>query len=333
MKGAVLISAAALFVCCIACQDSVNPKAEMKNQTVFYCFINQDTLFQTAYLSRVYDVNTSNPNDNKADPFVEGAVIRIDYKSNSYLFSDSSVERIDESRYNTPFRFYYNDKLNLKSTVLFDLPMPISVQVSLADGTTLSSNTQTIPSGDILFEKYPMVIPDKANATSETFQWDFFSTKNSVEKYYYLSKLELVYTKRINGADVPMKMEVPVKTIGSGDAEQVRYPEITRQNLVYFSIENIKYVMNKISEGDPDKNNYGVKNMIFTLKIMDKNIAQYYAAGQTFKDEFSMRIDAPDLTNINGGLGMFGIYAQRTKSVGLDRGFVASFGYRYLENK
>jgi hypothetical protein len=49
-----------------------------------------------------------------------------------------------------------------------------------------------------------------------------------------------------------------------------------------------------------------LKNAVLVLTQVDANLYNYYNVVNGFQDEFTIRTDQPDVSSIQGGVGMFG---------------------------
>lgn len=321
-----------LFVCLnllfISCDDSIDPKTAPEEGYVVFCLINCDTTFQTAYVSKTYDVEGLEPGVNKSDPAITDAAVSVKYLSNDYLFNNAVAERTDTSRYSNGFHYYFNNSLNVKSKYINDTPKPITIKVALPGGGVLTSNSETIPAGDVMFEKYLYMFPAGNNPKTSEFKWRFFLSQNLIKKYYFLPSLKIEYSRENGGISTPMTFEIPLKKIYTENKEVPVYPVVTQNNYVNYVNDYITKGFLQLSEGDPVKSNYTINKLVFKIVLMDKNIASYYASNGTFEDEFSVRIEAADVSNINGGYGLFGVYAARTKEVKLDTNYIRTLGYK-----
>lgn len=313
----------------VSCNDTIDPKTTPVDGSVFYCIINSDTTFQTAYLSQTYDVSGVNPLENTTDPAMNNARVLITYKGSKFLFTDSSIGRTDNSRYKDNFQFYYNNNLNMKSSFIKDIAYPCSVKVTLPNNKTLSSVISSIPTGDLFFGNYVYSFPVEDYVKMCEFTWNFSSTKNSLNNYYFLPELEINYSKVENGIPVRKKAKIPYMTYYANGEEVPVYPKVTKTSGFMLNKQYIIDAFNEISANDSQKGNYIIHNLTFSIILMDKNLAAYYASNSTYNDEFSVRIDAADYSNISGGSGLFGIYATKKKDIKLDSAYVAGLGYRY----
>ena len=91
----------------ISCDNNFSPKAPYDARYSLNCIIRGDTSFQVATAFKSYDVSGMNPYENTKDSFVDDAFIRI-WRGNDevFVFSDSTKQRTDTSRYNTDIKYY-----------------------------------------------------------------------------------------------------------------------------------------------------------------------------------------------------------------------------------
>lgn len=305
-----------------SCDDQVNPKTNFKQVYALNCIIKSDTSYQIATISRSYDVNGYDPMSNTTDPFVAGATVKVFYNDSVFVFRDTSIARANDPRYITPMHFYYSAKLRPSET------KPIKIQAELPDGTVLTSETQTYSLNLFYFIDASNTIPTESlSSPNISFSWNYLSETNLTNQvFYYAPELVIFYAKMVNGARVEMQKKVPMYY--ANDVLPL-YPTVQANiNSILFENNAIDKSMNEISEGDPNKQDYIIEKATFRLFVLDKNLAAYYAAQKTFLDEFSVRFNEPDFTNIYGGLGIFGTYNVRQTDLNFKEDYVLSFGYR-----
>lgn len=329
MKKILLSVIVVSFACFSACEDSVNPKIPSQEDYAFYCIINSDTTFQTAYLSKTYDVSGLNPAANQTDPAVKNARIVITYQDTDYLFADSSVNRIDTSRYKDSFQFYYHNKLNLKSERWFDDAYPVRLTVTLPNNKVLTSTTESIPTGDLKIMDYIPEENPEVYSRFNVFRWDFLSSHNTIRKYLFLPTLEINYSKIENGTPTRKKIQIPSGTYTYNGGEFYSYPKVSSTNLIEYNKKYINDVFKKLSADDPNKGNYIIHNLMLTIVVMDKNFASLCAENTVFDSEFSIRVVASNTSNITGAYGIFGLYAKKKMDVQIDMFDIKGYGYQY----
>ena len=63
------------------------------------------------------------------------------------------------------------------------------------------------------------------------------------------------------------------------------------------------------------------------LKVFDKNLSTYYLASGRLFDNYSIRLDSKDFSNISGGSGIFGSFIVQKMSIVFAFEFLAVYGY------
>lgn len=316
----ILVVSSAIF---ISCDDNLSPKTPFTEQYALYCVLNTDTTYQTAYISKSYDVEGFDPLTNTTDPALEGADIRIRVNGQAvYNFTETTTARTDTSRYKTPVKYYELNNLKINDNDR------IEIWASLRNGKILWSYTQAPPNSLLYFETatreyFPSVTAPQT--LDIKFGWTILGSQYGDKVFYFYPQLELVYSKADNPGKLYRKIVPKMISASSGS---VINPTVTSNKTAYFYYEAIVKAFEVISEGDPQKSNYIIHNAEFTLLFLDRYSASYMASASTFRDEFSMRIDAPDYTNIQNGYGVFGVYSNKKVKVNIARTFINSFGYR-----
>jgi hypothetical protein len=85
--------------------------------------------------------------------------------------------------------------------------------------------------------------------------------------------------------------------------------------------------MQDISIGIDDKTKINIIGACFEVKVYDTALGIYANSIQTFEDEFSIRISEPNISNINGGFGIFGTYISEKFDIEITSNYISSFGY------
>lgn len=317
-----MLTSASVF---FSCNDQVDPKEGFKETYILNCILRSDTSYQMATVTRSYNVDGYDPLTNKTDPAITGAVIKVTYDKDSYEFRDTSVARTDTSRYHTPIQFYYTNKLKPVNSGT------VKIEAKLPDGKILTAEAQSFSQNQIYFEATGQTIPPKSVfQNSVSFAWQKRLVSDNLAETYFAPELSVLYSVTKNGAVTRMQKKVPMIFLNTSQGMEPVYPPI-RSNItsVFFAEDAIEQVFREISEGDPAKSDYKIEKAIFRLLVIDRNLAAYYSSQQTYLDEFSVRVNQPDFTNIVGGRGIFGTYMIKTLDVEIDAGYARSFGYGY----
>lgn len=306
-----------------SCDDNVNPKTNFKEEYILNCVLSVDTNYQVATISHSYDVAGFDPNTNKIDPFIKGAQVKVFYRDSVFVFKDTSISRSSDSKYSAPLNFYYTKKLK-PSTY-----SQLRIEATLPNGKVLKANTESFFLNILYFsktiERYPPI-----SSNQITFSWDKINGDKFESTIYFAPELAIVYQKFENGVWNKYYKKVPTRYIENNPNKPPIYPEISvGKNSISFDTLAIGIALREISNDDPQKKNYKIEKALFRLLILDKNLAAYYSMQKTFLDEFSVRVNQPDFTNIEGGLGVFGIYAVKKSEIQIDASYINKFGYLY----
>ena len=306
-----------LFICSVillisfSCDESFNPKASFKEQYVLNCIIRGDSASQVAILSKTYDVSGFDPNSNNVDPAISGAQVYLKWKGKLFQLRDSSIERTDSSRYKGPVKFYYTNSF---------VPAPndsIEITAIPAPGVLLSSKTK-VPY-KVYFGNSPSFI--KGDEIGLNLTWTAYDPG-----VYLLPRLSFKYQKMNEIPVVTYSFDVPVNYSVSNGIENPEYTPISPAPGIAYLRSNIDKAMLQVSNGN-DKANYRFLRIDFDLLVFDQFLAGYISTTNGFLDNLSIRLDEPNYTNINGGLGIFGSYEFNTFQVTLNSQYLEQLGY------
>lgn len=300
----------------ISCEENVDPSDEFREQYALNCVIRGDSTIQIARLFKSYPLNQLTNNN---DPFLEGAEIRLwddpRYSDNVYFFKDTLIQRKDTSRYNTPIRAYYIDGFKPRAE------QNIEIEAILQDGKRLYSSTKT--PAHLEFEIDYFIPPSEPGKQYISFEWLFTEGERIVEP-----KLTLFYTKRNETGSEQLLIKTLPSALSneSGFIEEV-YPKPTFNSYIYFYLDAISNAITDISKDDPIKNNYRILYAEASFLVYDRNLSSYYASSKNFLDEYTIRIDDIDFSNIEGGMGLFGSFVRQDFRIEFRTNYITSFGY------
>lgn len=317
----IIISLLATFIF-NSCDDSVNPKSDFEEKYILSCIIRTDTTFQVATISHTYNIDGYDPITNTTDPFIKGARIKIYYNDSVYELKDTSMLRIGGGRYQTPLNFYYTNKLQPQYS------LPIKIEALLPNGKLLKAESEAISLSTVFLHSTSNALPPQGGASKISFNWGELNVPVNSKGIYYSPELVILYSYNSNGVKEKRQKKVPVYLLNTINGKEPVYPRIVTGIFdTNFEMEAINKAMEEISEGDPNKENYIIDKATFRLLMMDAALATYYSLQKTFLDEFSVRVNQPDVSNIKGGLGIFGSYSIKQVSVAIENNYISSFGY------
>jgi Domain of unknown function (DUF4249) len=324
MKKTLLPLIVSLLPLCLSCSDQVNPKTDLRDLYSLNCIMRGDTSSQIVTITHSYQVSGYDPSGNTADPFIGGAKINVYYNDSVFVFRDTSAVRTGISQYTTPIHYYYINKLYPRSGD------SIKIVATLPNGQILSASTVTYKTSSIFFSNSNDIYTSIYSSTLYLkFGWVSGLDPRDLARTFFAPDLLIYY--HLNSDPAKKQLVKKVAWIYAVNAnDQPIYPPI--QNNIFdigYDMANVNRAMSEISGSDPNKSNYIIDGGAFRVLIMDQNLATYYNAQKTFMDEFSVRINEPDFTNIKGGLGIFGTFSAKLMDVPIASDYIQSFGYGY----
>jgi len=303
----------------ISCEEDFNPYGDYFERYAFTCVLKSDQNYQTATLFRSYRPDGYDPNTYTEDPSVIGADIRVWYNDSVFVFRDSSVARVDTSRYKTPFSFYYNNKFFVGNRKTIEL------EVLLPNGKRLRSSSVT--PGQINYNDQSDVIIPAGGKTFVQVIWNQLD-----DGTFFAPRMAIRYKQNINGEIVEKTKDVPYKYVNQGSSQVPVYPEPSASATIVYNLSAITKALEEISAGDPNKQNYSVlQKIIFTVAAFDLSTSKYVSSTGGNIDDLTVNVDVADYTNIEGGFGLFGSYSKKNYTrLRFMEDYIESFGYNFI---
>lgn len=303
----------------ISCEEDFNPYGDYFERFAFTCVLKSDQNYQTATLFRSYRPDGYDPSTYTEDPSVIGADIRVWYNDSVFVFRDSSVARVDTSRYKTPFSFYYNNKFTVGNRKTIEL------EVLLPNGKRLRSTSVT--PGQIQFDdKSDALIPSGGNSIVQVM-WNQLD-----EGTFFSPRMVIRYKQNINGEIVEKTKDVPYRYVNQGNSQIPIYPAPSASATIVYDLSAITKALQEISAGDPNKQNYSVlEKILFTVAAFDLPTSKYVSSTGGNIDDLTVNVDVADYTNIEGGFGLFGSYSKKNYTrLRFMEDYIESFGYNFI---
>ena len=303
-----------------SCSEDFDPFGEFRDNYALTCILKSDTTFQMAVLSHNYlPPDGFDPYTNTVDPAIVGADIRVWLGDSVYIFNDSSVVREDPSRYGTPFNFYYNTGFKISPK------QKIGIEVLLQNGIRLRAVSKA--PDKVSFDKESDVIIPAVGSNLVRFIW-----MPQVDGTFFSPKLRIRYLQNENGRVVRKFKDVPVKYVERNGSLEPVFPQPSNNSIVIYQLDAITRALEEISEGDPNKSNYTVRqSLIFDVAAFDLNLSRYVSSTNQPFDDLTVTVNESDYTNIGGGLGIFGSYIKSNyPTIRFLPDHIESFGYNFL---
>lgn len=311
-----------LNITILSCKDDLDPFGETNDKYVLNCIIRSDTSYQTLTLTKSYSALNYDPYSNTSDPAIKGAVIRL-WEGNLKVtfFTDTTITRDASSLYKTPYTIYHARGLQPGQNSV------LNIEAILPDGTmlTAAATTPVTPGflklgdggqGDTIL---PPVDKDYIMA-----QW---RSTSAGKEDLFLPKVYIVYKVPENGTEVRKIKLIPESYFTYKGTEYPKYPIVSNVPWVKIDMAVINRCMAEIAGDDTDKEKYKIYSIRVDVLSLDKDMSAYYNAGNKNKDPYSIKVSETDYTNINGGLGIFGVTCFCSTVIDITGAYVRSFGY------
>jgi hypothetical protein len=295
-----------------SCENTFNPKGPYTQELVIYSILTTRSDTQYVRVYTTYNPSGFNPLEITSDTDVRGARVTIASGDSTYVLRDTTITRVDQSRYSSGLGAY------------IAYPMPIvtgrSYSLQVASDQGAATATVTVPGKGT-------VVPNNQYVLKEPGKYS-----EDIAATIYMSPITVGYVIRLyvdfeyvdGGTLVRMRTEVPVRTSGDVAASpQFTYPRLTRRDLsrfvpietIYFPLDAYEFLLSYL------KVRYSasveLRSATFILTQVDNNLYKYYNVVNGFQDAYSIRTDSPDYTNIRGGLGVFGAMVEDSTVVDL----------------
>jgi len=292
------------------CRESFEPKGPYQERLVLYSILSNRSDSQYVRVYTSYNPLGHNPLENTVDTDIQNARVTIATDSASFALTSSVIPRDDKSRYST----------NIGAYVAHPFPVQFgktyTLTVTSADGN--ASARVTTPGPGLVEANNAFVMKSPEKYTDDISA----RVRLSSVTLGYILRLYVEFDVKLGSGVVHVRTEVP-KAVrpGGGAGYEYDYPMLVRRitdrylvyEIVYFNLDAYKALLQDLEM------KYGeiqLTNGTFILTQVESNLYKYYNLANGFQDDFSIRTDLPDYSNVAGGFGVFG--AMRDDSVAFD---------------
>jgi hypothetical protein len=278
--------------------------------------MRSDTNIQFVTLTKSYTPTDGlNPLSNTQDPYVAGAEVNIWYRDTLFELRDSAIARIDTLHYKDSVHFYYAKNLR---------PQPneyVDIEALLPNGLLLQSTTQLpdVPQYNFFDYSDDRTIPPDSGKDHISILWQ------PIPNVYFQPRIVIEYYAK--GSTVLQEKAVPLYYTDQGGGSSAVYPTQTQTNSFVIALETINRALNEIPQNGLNKSNYSIAGIDVQMIIYDQDLATYYSSLQEGVDAFTVKLDQPDYSNVQGGYGIFGSYVRTDFYIQFTAQYLAALGY------
>ena len=293
-----------LLILCFGCDQSFNPKADMQRQLVVFSVLSNDRDLQFVRVATYYDVSGFDPSENKTDAALKDAKVSVAGSTGILAFRDTVLLRLDSDRYTMPINAFVATSFRAEPGKRYDL-------LVACEGRSTATASATLPDRPII-SIYPgeLVLQSPSSFDPRSR----FSLRTTLSPFAKGSLCQLFIDYQVfqdagwKDGRVEVPFEINADSLGIWVAT---YPKLTRvignATGVSFKVWTYTRMLQKIYE------KFEGKKLVITRAILrvfqcEQGYYDYFNIVNGFKDAVSIRVDEPEYTNINGGVGVFGAY-------------------------
>jgi hypothetical protein len=326
MKKGLLVLLITPFIFFESCKSDFNINAPYEDVFVLNCILRNDNTIQYAILSKnTFTDNGTAPTSNGNALNIKGANIKIFYNDSVFVMRDTTIQVTDTGNI-TNVNCYYVKNLIISPGKI------ISIEASVPGGKTLKS---TIQVQKISYAKFSTNFPQSFQTGYQIkpyYSWSWISNTQGGTDILNQPQLEIHYKKYDGGTFIDKIILVPLAYYYTADIYGNLIPvsvKFSFENNCMTNLETINKTMQEISGDDPDKGNYIINKVLFSVVSFDSDLTKFYSAYSTYTENFTVKLRQTDYTNIAGGKGIFGTYYQFSQSLVVDVSYIKSFGYQF----
>lgn len=316
----VIIVPVLLSVFHFSCSTEVEIVDSSKDIYIVNAVLNADSSTQYITVSKNYFVDNADPYENLSDPFIKDAEVSLsDSEGNNVNFVPASIPRPEGARYNSDLNYYKAENFKPKENTKYNLEVKVNDIALYSDLETPQLSRIYIDTKAV----YPVF-----GLFELKFDWRFYIGIEDIAIYKPALFLNY-FVKTENGLE-KRKMEIPQRYDSDLPNAKKIYPPVTNYLYTDYRYEIIDRTILSLEPDSLARQNIFLHNLEFELTTMDVDLGSYYILSKTNNSGFTVLLDYNDFTNIENGLGIFGITKKHSTTIGLVSNFVKSHGFNYI---
>ncbi len=277
----------------MACDDEFSPKSEFNEQIVVLAVLDPSSEVQIVRLAKSYDADLGEPLIPLTDSEVHEAEVLLRGPGGTHIFQDTLYSTSDG-----PFRVWSSRDVHLKPEQFYRLEVTVP-------GFDKVTSESTIPSK--IFVRGTEQTPEEGKGYVVVHTGIALPR---IEPHGYYFRLYVRIVKIVEGVEVDLRGEVPIGlNPGTGEWE---YSGLNKKKEQRFLKEIIEHVHDGLI-GEDDS--LMIEQFVLYGCAFEKQFYNYYKIVRGFDDPVSIRLDDPDISYIEGGLGVFGMMMPDSSAV------------------
>lgn len=288
-----------LCLCCLSCDESFNPKGPFRPFLVVYSVLSNTKHDQYVRVYSSYDPPRFDPYEVSTETTLRDAIVQITQQNTITVLHDTVVHRRDTLRYHDGIYVYVANSLTPEPGKTYSLAVHTPGFAPISSVVTLPAKAgfQFAATAASAIQNPKLVRPvDVAVGLSMLTR-------------LYKIQLFVIFEYREGSVIRVDSMEVPLSAPDTSLTDaQWPIPIYADRRGINQRFGGIAYkaIMDRIVY----KHSVAVKFVRTTVLVtqIGEPLFNYNSITQGFNDEFSIRTDQPDYTNIQGGFGLFAAF-------------------------
>ncbi len=285
----------------VGCDTGFQPKGAYEEKVVGYCILSNKWDFTIARVYSTYNSTGIDPLENTTDVPVLGASVTVSSGDSVFTFRDTTIVRKDKSRYTTDIEAYV-----LKPFAV-DVGQTYTMRIISQRFDVATAGISVPDSGDYI-----------GTVTSNDLIGFVFHVSLQAKGYRLKFFIEFESAGQTFRKEVPQHITYYVDETTFGGV----YPRIERRSntvfrplarvatdTAYFDVFAYSTMRANIFSS---YSNPSFRQSVLVITQVEDNLYNYYNVANAFQDEYVIRLDEPDFTNIPRGHGVFGAFTEQT---------------------
>ncbi len=279
-----LIASVTVIALFAGCDNSFTPKAEFHEQLVVYCVLDPTASMQVVRVEKTYDAEIGKPYPPEEARRIDSAKVFLSGDGKTVQCYDTLLTGSD----GLVRRVWITRSLEVKEDGKYLLRVNVP-------GFEQVSSVLTVPSRLWVYAMNQRIDTLKAVIVKPGVP----TMKNKPVGYYY--RLFITCLKNIDGQWREIRREVPVFSDSTRNIYE--FPSLGPESSMLYTFDALQRTHNQLLDGDTTVRD---KQVLAVGYAFEKNFYNYYKVVRGFDDPASVRLDNPNVSFIDGGLGVFG---------------------------
>lgn len=293
------------IVCLAGCEEPFAPKGPFKEKLIVYAILENRTDTQYVRVFKTYNPTGFDPLESVTDQAVRGAEVTVSQGNSVIRYQEGVTTRADTSRYKDHIVVYSARPFRVQPGSSYDLTVVSQQLGSVRSSVTVPARGRVEVANVYVFygqgsEKEDIVVNGYVRNATRGFMIRFFVDYEYPQGDSWFRGLEeipsrvRVFEKKVKVYSYPL---LTPRVSGPTPEESVGL------EMVVFSREAYKEKLEDLWALHPY---FRIVGLLFVMTQVEPSLYSYYNMVNGFQDQYSIRQDLPDWSNIPGGYGVFG---------------------------